>query len=74
MAVQFDLNKFENCHILVIGDIMLDRYLWGDVERISPEAPVPVFHIKKRSDVLGGVGNVVSNLSGLGCSVTVIGV
>jgi len=74
MANHLDLKKFEKCHILVVGDIMLDEYLWGDVQRISPEAPVPVFHIRKRSEVVGGAGNVVSNLSGLGCSVTVIGV
>jgi D-beta-D-heptose 7-phosphate kinase/D-beta-D-heptose 1-phosphate adenosyltransferase len=74
MASQFDLKKFKNSHILVVGDIILDRYLWGNVDRISPEAPVPVFHIQKRSEVCGGAGNVVSNLTGLGCSVDVIGV
>jgi D-beta-D-heptose 7-phosphate kinase/D-beta-D-heptose 1-phosphate adenosyltransferase len=52
---------------------MLDRYFWGDVNRISPEAPVPVFHIRKRTEVLGGAGNVVANLSGLGCQVSIIG-
>jgi len=74
MAFHFDTKKLEQSHILVIGDVMLDRYLWGDVQRISSEAPVPVFHIKERSEVAGGAGNVVSNLIGLGCSVTVIGV
>jgi D-beta-D-heptose 7-phosphate kinase / D-beta-D-heptose 1-phosphate adenosyltransferase len=74
MVHHIDLKKFEKSHILVIGDIMLDRYLWGDVQRISPEAPVPVFHIREGSEVTGGAGNVVSNLAGLGCSVTVIGV
>lgn len=73
MPLSLDEKPFEKCRILVVGDIMLDRYLWGDVNRISPEAPVPVFHIRKRSEVLGGAGNVVSNLSGLGCSVSVIG-
>jgi D-beta-D-heptose 7-phosphate kinase/D-beta-D-heptose 1-phosphate adenosyltransferase len=53
---------------------MLDRYFWGNVERISPEAPVPVFHTKKMSEVPGGAGNVVSNLIGLGCFISVIGV
>jgi D-beta-D-heptose 7-phosphate kinase/D-beta-D-heptose 1-phosphate adenosyltransferase len=52
---------------------MLDRYLWGEVKRISPEAPVPVFHTRKTSEVPGGAGNVARNLSALGCSVTVIG-
>lgn len=70
----FDLEKFSDVKVLVIGDIMLDRYLWGDVKRISPEAPVPVVRVEERSEVLGGAGNVVSNLSGLGCSVSVSGV
>jgi D-beta-D-heptose 7-phosphate kinase/D-beta-D-heptose 1-phosphate adenosyltransferase len=58
---------------MVVGDLMLDRYLWGDVKRISPEAPVPVFHTKNRSEVRGGAGNVVSNLIGLGATVSVVG-
>lgn len=68
-----DVN-FECCRILVIGDVMLDRYLWGDVKRISPEAPVPVYHIKKRSAVPGGAGSVVLNLIGLGASATLLGI
>ena len=67
-------DDFERCRILVIGDVMLDRYLWGDVRRISPEAPVPVYHVKKRSAVPGGAGSVVMNLIGLGVSATLIGV
>ena len=74
MATSLDLKKFAQCRILVVGDLMLDRYLWGDVERISPEAPIPVVHIRKKSDVPGGAGNVVSNLVNLGCSVVVTGV
>ncbi len=74
VADSFNLGKFEQARILIVGDLMLDRYLWGDVERISPEAPVPIFCIRKRSEIAGGAGNVVSNLAGLGCSVTVIGV
>lgn len=73
MSTSVDLDKIKKMRILVVGDLMLDRYLWGDVERISPEAPVPVFHIRKRSDMPGGAGNVVSNLVGLGSSVTVVG-
>lgn len=53
---------------------MLDQYIWGKVTRISPEAPVPIFRIKERSECLGGAGNVSANLAGLGCNVTVIGV
>ncbi len=60
--------------ILVMGDIMLDRYIEGDVDRISPEAPVPVVRVKREYTELGGSGNVVRNLSELGCNVTVIGV
>ncbi|MGB5620561.1 MAG: bifunctional D-glycero-beta-D-manno-heptose-7-phosphate kinase/D-glycero-beta-D-manno-heptose 1-phosphate adenylyltransferase HldE [Desulfobacterales bacterium] len=70
-SIAFD---FEKCNILVVGDLMLDRYLWGDVKRISPEAPVPVFHIKRRSVVPGGAGSVVLNVIGLGASVTLLGV
>ena len=68
-----NLNSFKDSHVMVVGDVMLDCYLWGDVNRISPEAPVPVFNVKKKSDVAGGAGNVLSNLSGLGCEVTIIG-
>lgn len=48
--------------ILVIGDVMLDHYLWGKCERISPEAPVQVIDVQRESTVLGGAGNVVNNL------------
>jgi D-beta-D-heptose 7-phosphate kinase/D-beta-D-heptose 1-phosphate adenosyltransferase len=51
--------------ILVLGDVMLDRYIWGDVERISPEAPIPVVRVKKRENRLGGAGNVVAMLAAL---------
>lgn len=61
-------------HILVIGDLMLDNYLWGDCDRISPEAPVQVINVKKETTVLGGAGNVVNNLVALDCSVTVMSV
>ena len=74
MTACIDLDRLKGCRVLVLGDLMLDRYLWGDVERISPEAPVPIFHVRKQSEIPGGAGNVVSNLVGLGASVTVIGV
>jgi D-beta-D-heptose 7-phosphate kinase/D-beta-D-heptose 1-phosphate adenosyltransferase len=74
MTAFFGPKIFEQKRILVVGDIMLDRYFWGDVERISPEAPVPIFHLRKQSEIPGGAGNVVSNLVGLGASVTVIGI
>ncbi len=60
--------------ILVIGDLMIDHYLWGSVNRISPEAPVPVVDIVKETTVLGGAGNVVNNLYALDCEVCVLSV
>ncbi len=60
------LDRFERETILVLGDVVLDEYLWGEVERISPEAPVPVVHLRDESTVLGGAGNVVRNLVALG--------
>ncbi|MEA3522606.1 MAG: D-glycero-beta-D-manno-heptose-7-phosphate kinase [Campylobacterota bacterium] len=61
-------------HILVIGDLMIDHYLWGGCERISPEAPVQVVDITKETTVLGGAGNVINNLVTLGAQVSVAGV
>jgi D-beta-D-heptose 7-phosphate kinase/D-beta-D-heptose 1-phosphate adenosyltransferase len=60
--------------ILVVGDIMCDVYLWGDVGRISPEAPVPVFESMRQQQILGGAGNVAANLRALGCEVRLLGV
>jgi len=61
-------------HILVIGDLMIDHYLWGKCERISPEAPVQVVAIEKETSVLGGAGNVVHNLHALGAKIAVMSV
>ena len=61
-------------NILVIGDLMIDHYLWGSAERISPEAPVQIVDIAKESSVLGGAGNVINNLISLGASVNVASV
>jgi len=60
--------------ILVIGDLMIDQYLWGDSERISPEAPVQIIDVDKVSNILGGAGNVINNLKTLGAEVEVISV
>ena len=60
--------------LLVIGDLMIDHYLWGTCERISPEAPVQVVNVKSESAVLGGAGNVINNLVALGAKVDVISV
>jgi D-glycero-beta-D-manno-heptose-7-phosphate kinase len=59
-------NKFQSLNIMVIGDVMLDSYLWGKVERISPEAPVPVVSCHKKENRLGGAANVALNLKSLG--------
>lgn len=58
-------------NILVVGDLMIDHYLWGSCERISPEAPVQVVDIAKETTVLGGAGNVINNLKALGANVSV---
>ena len=61
-------------NILVVGDLMIDHYLWGSANRISPEAPVQIIDIDRESSVLGGAGNVVNNLIALGCQVSVASV
>jgi len=58
--------NFKNQKVLVIGDVMIDAYLWGKVERISPEAPVPVITVTEREDRLGGAANVALNVAALG--------
>lgn len=67
-------NKISSIKVAVIGDIMLDRYYFGDVHRISPEAPVPVASIVKENSCLGGAANVVNNLANLGVQVFVAGI
>ncbi|MFA5410559.1 MAG: D-glycero-beta-D-manno-heptose-7-phosphate kinase [Candidatus Omnitrophota bacterium] len=68
------VNKFPKAKILVIGDLILDEYIWGDVERISPEAPVPVVWAKKRTYVPGGAANVAHNIRALDAKVSLVGV
>ena len=65
--------RLKRSRILVIGDLMLDCYYWGDVRRVSPEAPVPVVKVNEKTYQLGGAGNVAANLAGLGCNTTIIG-
>lgn len=65
---------FHGRRVLVVGDLMLDRYLWGAVERISPEAPVPVVRLDHKTHVAGGAANVAVNLRGLGCAVSLAGI
>jgi D-beta-D-heptose 7-phosphate kinase / D-beta-D-heptose 1-phosphate adenosyltransferase len=66
--------QYKTPKILVIGDLMIDHYLWGSCERISPEAPVQIVNVISESTVLGGAGNVVNNLHALGSKVDVISV
>ena len=66
--------KNKHPKVLVVGDLMIDHYLWGKCERISPEAPVQVVAIEKETSVLGGAGNVINNLSALGANVSVLSV
>jgi D-beta-D-heptose 7-phosphate kinase/D-beta-D-heptose 1-phosphate adenosyltransferase len=67
------LRNFTACRVLVIGDLMLDECLWGHIQRISPEAPVPILNLVRRGYALGGAGNVVRNLKTLGAQVIVLG-
>lgn len=68
------LDNFKNIKIGVVGDLMLDDYIYGTVERISPEAPVPVVNVKEEKFVLGGAANVVNNLASLGAKTICFGV
>src|SRR5882724_2068870 len=67
------LARFPRQRILVVGDVMLDQFLWGKVSRISPEAPVPVVEVTRESLFPGGAANVARNLRALGSSVSVLG-
>ncbi|ACN14463.1 putative carbohydrate kinase (PfkB family protein) [Desulforapulum autotrophicum HRM2] len=68
-----DLNKFKKIRALVLGDLMIDEYLWGEVDRISPEAPVPIVSVINETYTLGGAGNVINNLVAMGAGVSVVG-
>lgn len=72
--MKIDIDKFDRCKVLVVGDLMIDEYIWGKVDRISPEAPVPIVLVKNDDFTLGGSGNVVNNLVALGADVSAIGV
>lgn len=68
------VSNFKNARVMVIGDLILDEFIWGDVSRISPEAPVPVVWVKKESFMPGGASNVANNLAALGAHVSLVGV
>jgi len=67
------IERFSSARVLVVGDVMLDRYFWGRVDRISPEAPVPIVQIGRRSARLGGAANVAANLKSVGVEVSLVG-
>ena len=68
------MKNFDKAKILCIGDLILDCYAIGEVDKISPEAPIPIFKSRKKEFILGGAGNVAINLSSLGAKVTCAGV
>ena len=68
MSIREALDKFNGLKALVIGDVMIDSYIWGSVDRISPEAPVPIVNVKKKESRMGGAANVAKNLHYLGAS------
>ncbi|MBA3335020.1 MAG: D-glycero-beta-D-manno-heptose-7-phosphate kinase [Acidobacteria bacterium] len=65
---------FKNINVLIVGDVMLDRYWWGSVERISPEAPVPILNLNNTTLAAGGAANVAANVDGLGAKPFLIGI
>jgi rfaE bifunctional protein kinase chain/domain len=66
--------ELKNARILAVGDVMLDRYWFGDVSRISPEAPVPVVHVRRTEERPGGAANVARNAAALGATVSLLSV
>ncbi|HCW08836.1 MAG TPA: D-glycero-beta-D-manno-heptose-7-phosphate kinase [Cytophagales bacterium] len=68
MDVKQFFDSFSQLRVLIIGDVMLDSYIWGSVDRISPEAPVPVISVKKKDFRLGGAANVALNIASLGAT------
>ncbi|HWW20529.1 MAG TPA: D-glycero-beta-D-manno-heptose-7-phosphate kinase, partial [Steroidobacteraceae bacterium] len=68
------LSKFHSARVLVLGDVMLDRFVYGSVERISPEAPIPVMRVERTVDMLGGAANVARNVATLGGTALLVGV
>jgi D-beta-D-heptose 7-phosphate kinase/D-beta-D-heptose 1-phosphate adenosyltransferase len=68
------LGQFSKRHLLVVGDLMLDRFIWGEVARLSPEAPVPILRVTSESLRLGGAANVIHNIRSLGGAATACGV
>jgi D-beta-D-heptose 7-phosphate kinase/D-beta-D-heptose 1-phosphate adenosyltransferase len=72
--VTISIPDFSGTRVVVVGDVMLDRYLFGGTSRISPEAPVPVVHVQQNEDRAGGAANVAANLARLGVSTALLGI
>ena len=70
--IKSNSKRISKTHILCIGDLILDQYIYGNVERMSPEAPVPILSINEENFQLGGVGNVARNISSLGGNVSLL--
>ena len=74
MDLKTIVKKFPKAKVLIVGDVMLDRFIRGEAKKISPEAPVPVVEVKKETYCLGGAGNVANNITALGGNVLLAGV
>jgi D-glycero-beta-D-manno-heptose-7-phosphate kinase len=72
--MKISAHMLSKSHVLVVGDVMLDRYWFGDVNRISPEAPVPVVHVQRMEERLGGAGNVAMNVASIGAYAALLSV
>jgi D-beta-D-heptose 7-phosphate kinase/D-beta-D-heptose 1-phosphate adenosyltransferase len=72
-AISLVASGWDGIRVVVVGDVMLDRYIWGSVERISPEAPVPVVRAGRTEECPGGAANVAMNIAGLGATATLLG-
>src|SRR6184192_1493718 len=73
-SLQRHIERFPQAGVLVVGDLILDHYIWGKVSRISPEAPVPVVHVESESLKLGGAANVYNNILALGGKADLCGI
>ena len=73
-ALKVSKSRFSKARVLVVGDVMLDRYWFGHVDRISPEAPVPVVRVDRSEERPGGAANVARNVAALGAKATILSV
>src|SRR5260370_17142789 len=71
---ELDLPALKRLRVLVAGEVILDRYIWGDVARISPEAPIPILRVQRREEKPGNAGFVMANLRALGAAVSALSV